>query len=282
VIRYADDFIVTSSCKERLVKKHIPDVISFLSKRGLNISGKKSKILNLENEEFIFLGWEIALKDRDFTKNKYKVSKKVLVMKPSKKSIKRFKRQIKDKFRLNKPIKALISDLNPILRGWTNYYRDSYHSQKVFQSIGHYIYQLWWKWAQKKHPNRNKNWIYNRYIFNTEKNSWRIGESENILVFDVIQAKQLRIKSLRNNVNPYIDENYYINRTIIRDSEKFRAAIYKKYNLRCYVCEQALYGTEAIHLHHLIPRKDKGQYTLVNIVPVHATCHESITYTKKD
>ena len=104
VIRYADDFIVTSPCKERLVKKHIPRVISFLSIRGLNISENKSKILNLENKGFTFLGWDIALRDRDLTKNKYKNSKKVLIIKPSKKSIKRFKCQIKDKFRLNKPI----------------------------------------------------------------------------------------------------------------------------------------------------------------------------------
>ena len=102
------------------------------------------------------------------------------------------------------------------------------------------------------------------------------------MLFDVIQAKQLIVKSLRNDINPYTDENYYINRTVIRDSEKFRAAIYKKYKFRCYVCEQALYGTEEVHLHHLIPRKDGGEYTLENIVPVHATCHESITYTKND
>lgn len=131
-------------------------------------------------------------------------------------------------------------------------------------------------------PKRYKNWIYNRYIFNTEKNSWRIGESKDIMLFDVIQAKQLRIKSLRNNVNPYLDEDYYTQRTVIRDSEKFRAAIYKNQNFRCYVCEQSLYGAEEVHLHHLIPRKDGGQYTLENIVPVHATCHESITYTRKD
>lgn len=49
------------------------------------------------------------------------------------------------------------------------------------------------------------------------------------------------------------------------------------------MCEQqSLYGLEEVHLHHLIPRKDGGQYTLESIVPVHATCHESITYTRKD
>jgi|KNS12Surf_metaT_2_FD_contig_101_683808_length_2328_multi_3_in_0_out_0_1 RNA-directed DNA polymerase len=282
VIRYADDFIVTSSCEERLIKEHIPRVISFLSKRGLNFSEKKSKILNLENEGFSFLGWYISLKNRDLKKNQSKPSGKVLIIKPSKKSIKSFKSKIKKKFRSNKPIRALISDLNPVLRGWTNYYRDSYHSQEVFQSIGHYIYQLWWKWAQKKHPKRNKNWIYNRYIFKTKKRSWRIGESEDILLFDITQAKQIKTKSLRNNVNPYSDENYYVERTVIRDSEKFRAAIYRKHNFKCYVCEQALYGPEEVHLHHVIPRKDGGAYTLENIVPVHATCHESITHARKD
>lgn len=173
----------------------------------MNISEKKSKIRNLENEGFTFLGWGVSLKSRSLQRNKSKTNKKVFILRPSKKSIKSFKRKIKDKFRSNKSIWALVSDLNPVPRGWTNYYRDSYHSQQVFQSISHYIHQLWWKWAQKKHPKRKKNWIYNRYIFNTEKNSWRIGESKDIMLFDVIQAKQLKIKSLRNNVNPYLDED---------------------------------------------------------------------------
>lgn len=132
VKRYADDFIVTSSCKKRLVKEHIPSVIFFLTELDFNVSEKKSQVLNLENEEFTFLGWDIMLRDRNFKKNKYKLSKKVLIIRPLQKSIKRFKRWIKDEFRSNKPIRALISDLNPILRGWTNYYRDFYHSQRVF------------------------------------------------------------------------------------------------------------------------------------------------------
>jgi RNA-directed DNA polymerase len=53
-------------------------------------------------------------------------------------------------------------------------------------------------------------------------------------------------------------------------------------NFKCYVCEQALYGPEDVHLHHVIPRKDGGAYTLENIVPVHAMCHEGITYARKD
>lgn len=75
VIRYADDFIVTSSCQEKLVKEHISRVNSFLANRGFNISEKKSKILNLKNEGFTFFGWDVTLKIRNFKRNKYKTSK---------------------------------------------------------------------------------------------------------------------------------------------------------------------------------------------------------------
>ena len=83
------------------------------------------------------------------------------------------------------------------------------------------------------------------------------------------------------NVNPYLDEDYYIWR-IIHNVEIFRGAIYRKHNFKCYACEQALYGPEEVHLHHMLSRKDGGLYTLENIVPVHATCHENITYARKD
>ena len=48
------------------------------------------------------------------------------------------------------------------------------------------------------------------------------------------------------------------------------------------ICGQALYETEKVHFHHLIPRKDGSQYILENIALVHATRHETITYTRKD
>lgn len=43
---------------------------------------------------------------------------------------------------------------------------------------------------------------------------------------------------------------------------------------------QALFGEEDIHLHHIIPRKDRGPHSLTNIAPLHRTCHVNITYTK--
>lgn len=72
-----------------------------------------------------------------------------------------------------------------------------------------------------------------------------------------------------------------MNRTILLNAERFRKAIYKRHNFKCAACKEALYGEEEVHLHHVIARKDGGQYTLNNIVRLHKTCHEGITHAKK-
>lgn len=143
VIRYANNFIVTSPCRDRLVQEHIPRVIFFLSERGVQVSEKKSKIINLEKERFNFLGWEISLKSRNPTRNKYNSSNKVLIIKPSKKSIKRFKGKIKALFRLNKPIRAIVKDLNPLFGVGRIIIVTLTTLRKFFNRLGHYTYQLW-------------------------------------------------------------------------------------------------------------------------------------------
>lgn len=74
--RYADDFIVTANSEE--IAREIRDmIVAFLKERGLELSNDKTLITNI-NEGFDFLGW-------NFRKYNGK-----LLIKPSKKSIKRF------------------------------------------------------------------------------------------------------------------------------------------------------------------------------------------------
>ena len=42
---------------------------------------------------------------------------------------------------------AVIAALNPVIRGWTAYHR-SQVSSKAFDSLGHYTWQLTYKWAR--------------------------------------------------------------------------------------------------------------------------------------
>lgn len=58
VIRYADDFVITSKSKELLITRVIPAVKSFLKQRGLTLSEEKTRIVHIE-QGFDFLGQKI-------------------------------------------------------------------------------------------------------------------------------------------------------------------------------------------------------------------------------
>jgi RNA-directed DNA polymerase len=112
LVRYADDFIITGVSKELLEEKVKPLVREFLVARGLTLSEEKTKITHID-ERFDFLGFNIRKYNR------------VLLIKPSIKSIKTFLDKIRGIVDKNKTIKqeSLIALLNPIIEGWGNYYR---------------------------------------------------------------------------------------------------------------------------------------------------------------
>jgi group II intron reverse transcriptase/maturase len=53
-------------------------------------------------------------------------------------------------------LESRLKLLNPILRGWCNFYRHAWGAKKVFAGLDYYV---WWavlRWLQKKHPQRSK------------------------------------------------------------------------------------------------------------------------------
>jgi RNA-directed DNA polymerase len=281
VIRYVDDFIITCPTLAKINNEIIPNVKSFLAIRGLKISESKSKIVDLTVDSFNFLGWNIGIYKQNYRVNKISKSGLVLIIKPRNNALSRVKSNIKSEFRPNKPIQAIIKNVNPIIRGWTNYYKSSYHSQEVFQSLGHYIYKTWWTWAKSKHSTRNAAWIYNKYVFPNKKRSWRMGYNEKQLIYDPTQCYQILVRALMNGINPYFDPNYYENRKIITDVERFRKSVYEKYNFKCPHCATTLYGEETIVLHLIVSEPEGGKYTLDNTLPLHEICKDVVVSAKK-
>ncbi|NDV97657.1 group II intron reverse transcriptase/maturase, partial [Dysgonomonas sp. 521] len=112
LIRYADDFIITSENREVLDTEIKPLVAEFLAERGLTLSEEKTMITNI-NDGFDFLGFNIR---------KYKNQ---ILTKPSKPAQKRFLAKVRTTIKSNKACKqeSLIRLLNPMITGWGNYYR---------------------------------------------------------------------------------------------------------------------------------------------------------------
>jgi RNA-directed DNA polymerase len=47
----------------------------------------------------------------------------------------------------------LLRKLNPIIRGWANYFRHG-ASQRTFNRLDYHIHWQLWRWAKRRHPNK--------------------------------------------------------------------------------------------------------------------------------
>lgn len=166
-VRYADDFICTAATKEILEQKVRPTIILFLKERGLELSIEKTKITRID-EGFDFLGFNLR-KYRD-----------KLLIKPAKKRIKSFLKDIREYVRSKYALSAeqLIHVLNPKIRGWANFYRHSVAS-KTFAYIDKCIFKVIWSWVRRKHSEKSISWIRDKYFPKIGLRSWCFSSGKN-------------------------------------------------------------------------------------------------------
>jgi len=61
------------------------------------------------------------------------------------------------------PPEALISKLNPMIRGWCNYHRCCSNVWFSWHHANQYLFRQLFKWCRNRHPHKSKFWIYNKY-----------------------------------------------------------------------------------------------------------------------
>ena len=212
VIRYADDFIVTGKSKEILQGKVKPAILNFLSQRGLNLSGEKTRIARI-GDGFDFLGQHLR-----------KYGEKFIVT-PSKSSVKGIVSKTRKiiKFHLGSTTVEMLRGLNPVIRGWANYHRHAC-SKKTFNYADYCIFKNLWLWAKRRHPNKKAHWIRNRYFRTIGNRNWCFfatqktegGEANVIDLHYMSTVKIVRHTKICGNANPYDSrwQEYFSKRSI--------------------------------------------------------------------
>lgn len=127
-VRYADDFLLFCETEEEVTRAgNIAK--SVIESLGLEVAMNKTKVVDFKNDDFDFLGfhfnhWRTSKNGKDY----YSIV-------PTEKSIKTFKKAIKDKTqrKWTKPKEVWIKDINPIIVGKTNYFLNVYKALKVFE-----------------------------------------------------------------------------------------------------------------------------------------------------
>ena len=197
VVRYADDFVVTAPSKEKAEEAR-KLIVPFLSERGLTLSEEKTKIVHI-SEGFCFLGWNFR---------KYRNG--VLLIKPSKESVKSIMEKVRDiVLTRGKALSQddIIETLNPVLRGWTNYHRSSV-AKRTFGWVDTYLFRTLWRWAIRRHGDKGRKWIADRYWHRKGTRKW-VFCTEDKQLLEVQSVKIRRHTKARNIMNPYTDAEYF-------------------------------------------------------------------------
>src|SRR6516225_4257050 len=168
LIRYADDLLALCHSREQAeqVKARLTE---WLRPRGLVFNEDKTRIVHLDHG-VDFLGFNIRR-----YRNK-------LLIKPSKAAVKRIRARLTAEMRALRGHNAqmVLIRLNPIIRGWSAYYRHCV-SARVFNELDWHVWKLTYKWAKFTHPHKGKRWITSKYFgqFNPARGDrWVFGDRD--------------------------------------------------------------------------------------------------------
>jgi RNA-directed DNA polymerase len=131
--RYCDDFVIICQTKCNAIesKKIVERIMTRLK---LKLHPEKTKVVYTWSEGFDFLGFH-------FHKAHSEIGKFVPYMWPSQKAMKKIRgviRQTTERKQLRKPLTDIVAELNPVIRGWRNYFRAG-NSTNKFKQLDHYI-----------------------------------------------------------------------------------------------------------------------------------------------
>lgn len=172
LIRYADDLLILSKYKADGYKIKLEQMVNKLK---LNLKPQKTRILNVNQEGFDFLGFRFV---RGISPKTGKLTTYYFPAQKAVNNIKQRIRQVVD-HRCPKKAETIARELFPILRGWVNYFRVA-NSAKTFYKVRYYTAQRMRKficrrgqrsgYGYKRYPDE---YLYGRLgLYNDYRVSW--------------------------------------------------------------------------------------------------------------
>ncbi len=292
LIRYADDFVILH--KDLTVVQGCQKIISdWLKDIGLELKPSKTKLAHtlnkVEKEKpgFNFLGFNI----RQFPEGRHHSGKNPqkqllgfkTIITPSKEKVKEHYDKIAEVITRHKaaPQSALIRHLNPIIRGWANYY-STVVSKVTYQTLDNLVYQKLHAWAKRRH---NKNWsfIYNKYWKTIDGDNWVFSTKgkNSMRLLNHADTPIVRHVKVKGESSPY-DGNlvYWSSRKGEHPEMPTRVAtLLKDQNGKCAHCGLYFREEDVMEIDHKIPKSQGGKDYKNNWQLLHRHCHDTKTAT---
>jgi RNA-directed DNA polymerase len=146
LVRYADDGVALcrSAAQARAALDAVRDILAPL---GLELHPDKTKVVDLRQgrEGLDFLGCHFRARMSGKLWEEKRIVRYYLHRWPSQRAMKRLRAKIRDRTGRNRAgtdIRVVIADLNPVLRGWGNYFRTGNADNKFIQMDGYVVDRL--------------------------------------------------------------------------------------------------------------------------------------------
>ena len=286
LIRYADDFVILH--KDITVVQRCKEIISeWLQGMGLELKPSKTRLTHTlhqyeqEKPGFDFLGFTI----QQFPVGKYhsKQGFKTIIT-PSKQKQKVHYDQIASFIEAHKaaPQAALISRLNPIIRGWANYYA-TVVSKVTYSDIDHLMYQKLNAWAKHRHPKKNGKWVSKRYWQSIDGDNWvfatRKEGSTSLRLLNHADTPIVRHVKVKGESSPYDGNLVYWSTRMGNNPEMPTrvSKLLKKQKGKCTHCEMFFREDDVMEVDHIIPKSKGGKDEYKNLQLLHRHCHDTKT-----
>ncbi|MBC6475140.1 MAG: group II intron reverse transcriptase/maturase [Hormoscilla sp. GM102CHS1] len=286
IVRYADDFVIMHDDRS-MIERAQGVVEQWLMGIGLRLKAEKTKISHtLEGEDpgFDFLGFNI----RQYKVGKHRSGKltngtplgfKTLI-KPSKKSIENHKEQLSQIVRRHKsaPQTTLITKLNPVIRGWCNYFR-TVVSKETYSNMDYHLWNILWQWATRRHPNKSGQWIAKKYWTNEGKNHWVFtGESKKTgkttMVVKHSETKIVRHVKVKGTASPFDGNLVYWSQRLRKNPDVSTRVINLLRKQKCELCGLTFKDGDKWEVDHIIPTVKGGKDWYTNLQLLHDYCHD--------
>jgi RNA-directed DNA polymerase len=295
LVRYADDFVILHHNKEEL-EKATQKITTWLKNMGLVLSPKKTRVTHTltpyeGNVGFDFLGYTV----RQFPVGKTHTGKDTkgkplgykTINKPSKKGIKTHIQKTNQLLKKLKsaPQKAVVGKLNPVIRGWCNYHR-VVCAKKVFHRCDSHMYVQLMEWGRKRHHNKGKLWIFQRYWHREDGKRWvfaaPVQTEEGMGLLKLRRHNQTAIQrhnKVRGTASPYDGNLVYWSQRLKKHPlmENTRAKLLQIQKGMCPRCGLYFQDEDVLEIDHIVPVALGGKDTLANKWVYHRHCHNEKT-----
>ncbi|MCC5639314.1 HNH endonuclease [Nostoc sp. CHAB 5844] len=293
LVRYADDFVLLD--KDITVVHRCKQVIEeFLMGMGLRLKESKTHISHTlhkyeEKVGFDFLGFNINIRQYKVGKTHYgklgghgisRILDFVTHIKPSKEALKKHTNKVGEIIHSHKDASqmVLIKHLNPVIRGWCNYY-SCVVSKGIFTKADLNTYQQLRAWVVRRKRRKNLTKVMKKYFHAVNGRKWVFSTREDNNPFKLLKYADtciVRHKKVVGEKSPYDGDNIYWSSRMGQNPELSKEVVIllKTQKGRCTHCRLLFKDEDKLEIDHIMRISQGGINSVKNKQLLHRHCHD--------